>query len=436
MVRKIVGTISTRIIIALVALSIILINGWYLGADKVGTISLIILAITLVQMLNNFVGGGALVFLLPRTDLVTLFIPAYLWSFVTSVGGSFILGFFSLIPIGFFWHVVILSLILSLASVNFMILMGQEKIRVYNIISLLQMISLFMVLIFWLFVLQKREVIAYVIGLYASYSFAFIGSLIVILSHVKWGKFKGMAGVLKEIFRYGSVMQTGNILQFFNYRLSYYFIEVFMGRAALGIYSVGVQLSESVWLVGRSIHMVQYARISNEKDLNYAARLTLSLTKVSFLITLVCFVLLYILLLLSFPLIFTPEFTPVKMIMASLSIGILTFSVSIILSPYFSGIGKPMHNSISAAIGLLFTLISGLILIPRFGFIGAGFSAAISYSAATLYQFIVFGKLSGIRPGDFLMTRNDIDRFISEVKEYLKRSEIPEKQETTLRELL
>lgn len=436
MIRKIVGTISTRLIIALLTLAIILINGWYLGADKVGTISLIILAITLIQMLNNFVGGGALVYLLPRTDLITLFIPACLWSFITSVAGAFILDFFSLIPTGFFWHVVILSLILSLSSVNFMILIGQERIKEYNIISLLQMLGFFMVLLFWLFILQKREVISYVIGLYASYLFAFIGSLSMILLHVKWGKFKGMPGVMKEIFRYGSVMQTGNILQFFNYRLSYYFIEFFMGRAALGVYSVGVQLSESVWLISRSIHMVQYARISNEKDLNYAARLTLSLTKVSFFITLVCIVVLYILLLLFFPLIFTPEFIAVKMIMASLSIGILTFSVSIILSPYFSGIGKPGHNTISAAIGLLFTLISGLILIPRFGFIGAGFSASISYSIATLYQFIVFGKLSGFKPGDFLMTKSDIDRFVSEVKEYLKGSELPEKPVKTIREPL
>jgi O-antigen/teichoic acid export membrane protein len=295
------------------------------------------------------------------------------------------------------------------------------------------MITFFMVLIFWLFILQKREVISYIIGLYASYLFAFSGSLIIILARAKWGTIKGMPGVLKEIFRYGSIMQTGNILQFFNYRLSYYLIEIFMGRAALGVYSVGVQLSESAWLVSRSISLVQYSRISNEKDLNFAARLTLSLTKVSFLITACCIAMLYILLILFFPLIFAPEFNPVKLIIASLSTGILAFSVSIILSPYFSGIGKPGQNTIAAAIGLLFTLISGWILIPRFGFIGAGLSATISYSFATLYQFIVFCKLSGFTPADFLMTKNDIDRFISEVKEYIKGSDVSGKQIKTFR---
>jgi O-antigen/teichoic acid export membrane protein len=431
MVSKIIGTVSTRIIIALVTLAIILINGWYLGAGKVGTISLIILAITLIQMLNNFVGGGALVYLLPRTDLVALFVPAYLWSVVTSLAGAFILQFFSLIPSGFFWHVVILSLVLSLASVNFMILMGQERIRVYNIISLLQMITLFVVLIFWLFVLQEREVLSYIIGLYASYIFAFTGSLAMILFHGNWGRIRGMPGVIKEIFRYGSIMQAGNILQFFNYRLSYYFIEFFMGMTSLGVYSIGVQLSESVWLVSRSVHMVQYARISNEKDQGYAARLTLSLTKVSFLVTLICFAFLYILLILVFPLIFTPEFIAVKMIMASLSIGILTFSVSIILSPYFSGIGKPKHNTIASAIGLLFTLISGWILIPRFGLLGAGLSATISYSIATLYQFIVFCTLSGVKPVDFLMKKGNFERFFSEIKVYLKAHNDPENKNKT-----
>ena len=422
MVKKIVGTISTRIIIAMITLVTILINGWYLGADKVGTISLIILAITLIQILNNFIGGGALVYLTPRADLIKLFIPSYIWSFITSFTGAFVLELFHRIPQGFFWHVVVLSLLLSLSSVNFMILMGQEKIRAYNFITLLQVLSFGIILLFCLFILNKREVISYVIGLYFSYVLSFAAGLAIVLTKVKWGSIKGSLTVLKEIFRYGSVMQTGNVLQFFNYRLSFYFIEIFMGRAAVGIYTVGVQLSESIWLVSRSIHMVQYARISNEKDMNYASKLTLNLTKISFIITLICLVILYLLLNLFFPLFFKPEFVAIKQIMVALSPGILTFSVSIILSPFFSGIGKPRYNTIAAAIGFIFTLVFGWILIPRYGFIGAGLSATISYFIATLYQFISFVRISRIRARDFLMTNSDISGIISGVKEHFSRT--------------
>jgi len=420
MIRKIIGTVSTRIIIALITLATVLINGWYLGAEKVGTISLIILAITLIQMLNNFIGGGALVYLYPRTDLIKLLLPSYVWSLITAFSGAFILDLLHRIPEGYTWHVLFISLILSLSSVNFMILMGQEKIKAYDIITLVQAIIFFMLLIFWIFVLQIREVISYLVGLYASYLIAFAGSLFIVMRKARWGDFKGTLKVIQEIFRYGTVMQLGNIFQFFNYRLSYYFIEFFMGIKAVGVYTMGIQLSESLWLVSRSIHLVQYSRISNENDEKYAARLTLNLVKISFLITLVGLCFLYLLLILVFPLLFKPEFEPVKLIMAVLSFGILTFSVSIILSPFFSGIGKPWYNTITAAIGFVFTLISGWFLIPRWGYVGAGISASFSYSVATLYQFIVFIRISHVNARDFILTKQDLIAFLAGMKGYLK----------------
>jgi hypothetical protein len=168
MVKKILGTITTRILTAVITLASILINGWFLGADKMGTISLIILAITLIQMMNNFVGGGALVYLYPRTDLAKLFLPSYIWVIITSFSGTCILGLLERIPEGYFGHVLVLSLILSFSSVNFMILMGQERIRAFNIINLIQVISFFILLMFWILVLQIHEVISYLVGLYAS----------------------------------------------------------------------------------------------------------------------------------------------------------------------------------------------------------------------------------------------------------------------------
>lgn len=57
MIRKILGTITTRAVTAALTLVIVLVNSYVLGAEKVGTISLILLAVTLIQLLNNFVGG-------------------------------------------------------------------------------------------------------------------------------------------------------------------------------------------------------------------------------------------------------------------------------------------------------------------------------------------------------------------------------------------
>jgi len=425
MLKNILSTITTRILVALLTLIIVLVNARFLGTEKVGTIALIILAIAIIQLVSNLIGGGALVYLLPRTQLIKIFLPSCGWAFLTSALGSFILNVLHLIPDGYTMHVFFLSLLLSLFTINYMVLMGEERILPYNIVSLLQVVILFVVLMFFLFGLKNRDVMAYIYSLYISYLFAFLASLLLILSSFRKKEIPGSGKVLKELVHLGSVMQMGNILQFFNYRLSYYFIEFFLNRAAVGIYSVGVQLSESIWLIAKSIHLVQYTRISNEKDEKYAAKLTLNLVKISFLLTFLSLIVVIVLLHVLFALIFRPAFSQVPAIMYSLAIGILTFSVSINLSPYFSGLGKPIHNTISAAIGLFFTVIFCIVLIPRLGLIGAGLAATLSYVAATLYQFIVFIRRTKLRPNDFILKKSDFTTILKQLKEIISQRRNP-----------
>ncbi|MCX6246922.1 MAG: polysaccharide biosynthesis C-terminal domain-containing protein [Bacteroidetes bacterium] len=424
MLKNILSTISTRLLVAFLTLVMVLVNARQLGAENVGTISLIILAIAILQLVSNLVGGGALVYLVPREQLMKLYLPACAWAILTSAFGTLILNILHLIPEGYALHVLLLSLLLSLFTVNFMVLMGEERIREYNIISLLQVVILFVVLMVFFFGLRRKEVISYLIGLYFSYLFAFFASLILILKSFKKKDITGSGKVIRDLVRLGSVMQLGNILQFLNYRLSYYFIEFFLSRAAVGVYSVGVQLSESIWLIAKSIHLVQYSRISNEKDENYAARLTLNLVKVSFILTLISLVIIMVLLQLFFTLIFKPEFDQVPVIMYILATGILTFSISIILSPYFSGMGKPIHNTISAGIGLVFTLVLSLVLIPRMKLPGAALAATAAYIASTLYQFIVFVKMTKVKPSDFLLRKEDVLVVGKEIRKMIASSRI------------
>jgi O-antigen/teichoic acid export membrane protein len=420
MQRNILRTITTRIIVALLTLILVLVNAHVLGTEKWGTISLIILAIAILQLVSNMVGGGALVYLISRTSLMKIFLPSYVWAILTALAGTFLLNLLHMIPRGFAIHVLFLSLLLSFFTINFMVLMGKERIRAYNIISLFQVVVLFAVVMFFFYFLGIREIIAYLYALYISYAFAFISSLIMILPAFRKKENAGSGNVIRELVNLGSIMQLGNILQFFNYRVSYYFIEFFLKRASLGIYSVAVQLTESIWLVAKSISLVQYTRISNENDANYAARLTLSLVKISFILTLLSLIAIFILMHIIFTLILNPAYQQVPLIMYILSAGILTFSVSINLSPYFSGMKKPIHNTISAAIGLFFTMVLSFVLIPTMKLPGAALAATVAYISATIYLFVVFIRKTKVRPRDFLIRKEDLDLIIEEVKKFTK----------------
>jgi O-antigen/teichoic acid export membrane protein len=407
MFKKIAGTIGTRVVVAALTFLVVVMNTNFLGPEKVGTISLVIFAITIVQMVNNFIGGASLAYFVPRAPLIRLFLPAVAWSFVSSLGVVLVLQASGAIPVGFFVHVMILSLLQSLASVNLMILLGREKIRAINTVSLAQIIILVLTLLFLFFIQKNREIISYIVGLYLSYFLAFSWSLTLVLPAVRRVPLTGTWKLFRGVLSYGGWAQAGNLFQLFNYRISYYFIRIFTGKGPLGVYSVGIQLSEGLWILSRSISMVQFARISNQDDHGYAARLTLLFVKISFLATVILLGGILLLPESFFVFIFGQGFSGVKMVMFSLAAGIALLSVSIVISPYFSGTGRPWVNTIGAAIGLVFTLLLSFILVPVYGIIGAGIAASVAYGASTLFQMVLFIRLTKARPADFLLHKSE-----------------------------
>jgi len=421
MIRKVLGTIVTRVLAAVLMLTAVILNARFLGAEKVGVINLIILAITIVQMINNIVGGGALVYLVPRIPLMKLFLPSYIWGILASAACAVILLWTGSIPDGFFWHVAILSVIHSLYTVNSMILLGQERIRAVNIITVFQIVSLVGTLMIFFLFTDYREVMLYVVSLYVSYATTFLISLALITTRLRWCELTGMASVVRQIFHFGSWAQLANVFQLFNYRLSYYFIEHMTGKAALGVYSTGVQVSEGIWIIPKSMSMVQLSRITNEKDWNYAARITLMFTKLGVMVTALVVGLVLLIPSGFFVLVFGPEFSGVKPVILSLATGIVTLAFSIQLSAFFSGMGKPIHSTIASGIGLIFTIVLSLWLIPIYGIIGAGIAASVSYTSAAVYQIIVFVIMTGTRLKDFLIRRDELRVLIGEIRKALGR---------------
>jgi O-antigen/teichoic acid export membrane protein len=429
MFRKILGTIGTRLVSAFLTLIIWILVARILGAANLGTISLIILAVTIIQLVNNFFGGSALIYMTPRTGIYRLLVPAYLWNVVMTFAGSFLLLFLSrlfvrleIIPAGYFTEVLVLALVMSLFSVNSMFLLGMEKIRTFNLLTLLQICLLFLVLLFFLFIVKEHGVMSYYRAFLFSYLVVLVLSFVALSREVRRIPLNGMRNLCAEVLRFGTYVQFANIFQQLNYRMGYYFVDFFLGRATLGVFTIGVQLSEALWLIPRSIGMVQITRISNEMDQKYAERLTLTLVKISWMVTLLLLVILLFIPSHLFELVFGNEFARVKPVIATLGAGIVTFSISIVLSQFFSGINKPFHNTISSALGLVLTVTMGFLLIPRFGLIGAGLTTTLSYMVATLYQFIVFLVIAKRSFSDFLLTKSELMLLKDELKISLKGS--------------
>lgn len=415
MFRKIIATAGSRIFIAFLSLFIVFLNARYLGASGLGDTGFIVLGITLILIVNNIVGGSAMVFLSPRAPGFHLLILGYVWAILVAIFFRLMFVFINVVPLAYHWDVVLLSLLFSFSQVHLNILLGKEKIRFYNISTVIQY-GVQAVILFILFVfLGRGGVSSFLLSLYVSYGFLFIVSLILIIPFMSKSKFTGIPGLVKHIFNLGLVNQLAYIAQVLNYRLSYYFLDNFFGRSSTGMFHFGNQLSEGTWIVGRSVATIQYTRIANSKDTVYAARLTLQLAKFTFLVTI-----LMLAGLLCIPsswfAFFGKDFSATRLIIMCLAVGILSNAVSMMFSHYFAGLGKPVYNMWASLLGLVFTTVLGFLLIPRYGLIGAGLTASVSYTVMLIFQMIIFFRKTGEKLQALMLRPADVTFFRTEVK--------------------
>lgn len=407
MVKKIIGTAITRVLNAILMLVVLVVATKNLGAEVYGSVTLIILAITIIGIVSNFIGGGAVVYFVPRSKVFLVWLPAFFWAFFSAIAGAIILSSIGKIPEGFTFHVMLLGLLQSLTIINQHVMLGKEKVGQFNLVSLLQVFVLLAVLAYLVFLAGEERVITYVKALYAGYGSGFVLSMVLVYKHLKLTDLQKAGTIVRKMMSYGWKAQMANLLQFFNYRLNFYILESFFNEAVLGVFSAGVRLSEGMWIIGKSVSMVQFSRTANSSDKDYVRRLNINLVKLTFSLT---FIILIVVLLLPvdlFVYVFGSDFSQIKTVILTLAPGILVVPCSMLFSAYFSGTGKPHISMIGSGTGLIATLIIGFTIIPAYGLIAAGISASATYVLVGIYLSNRFMKISGSRPKEFLFRKSD-----------------------------
>ncbi|MCK4569966.1 MAG: polysaccharide biosynthesis C-terminal domain-containing protein [Bacteroidales bacterium] len=412
MINKILNTFGTRSLSAVINFLIAIAVSQYLGPNGKGEQGIIIATIAFVLVFSNLVGGGTLVYLVTRYKFSVLLLPSYLWSLLISIFAFGILFIFKIVDQQFILHICALSVLNSFTNIHSTLLIGREKIKAANLVSLAQPLIVILSLLVYFLLLKEESITAYIHSLY----FAFGGSLLISIIYMAktFGKLSfhpvgEYLGVIRELFRLGFMNQMAHITQMMSFRLSYYFLELYHGEASVGIYSNGIQIMESIWLISKSISLVQYARIANTDDKKYSQELTVKLLKAGFLISLVCIIPLLILPESFYLFIFGKGFTGVKEVIWILAPGVLVYNFSIILGHYFSGTGKYHVNTIASSIGLVVSIILFTALIPSYVTIGAGIATSISYAVTSFVVLIFFMRETKISTSSFLLTTEDLN---------------------------
>jgi O-antigen/teichoic acid export membrane protein len=200
--------------------------------------------------------------------------------------------------------------------------------------------------------------------------------------------------ILKEQVRFGVQGQVGNLLQLLNYRLDSFLVLAFVNTTGVGLYAVGVAVSESVWFVANAVAVVLLPLLTRA-EAEDAARLTPVVCRNTLLVSLGAAAGVGILSPLLVKAIFGGEFGPSVTAVYWLLPGTVALAGTKIVASYIFSQGKPLINSYVTLITLAATVLFDLALIPPFGVAGAAAASSVAYSLSLVLSLAVYSRMSG-----------------------------------------
>ena len=389
--RSIFGNFGVRVLSALLNLGLVILFSQLTGAVGKGEQSLLLTSVAIITIFDSLVGGAALVYLSSRYSWSQLIKASYAWVLVVSIFAFFILQTLHIFETQYLLHIILLSAISSISSVHASLLLGQQRLKAFNLVQILVPLVTFSTCVGQWLVYQQLD---YTVALYVSYLVALGASCMAI-----WHFFPQQAQekvsrkmILQRLFKLGFYNQLAHVLQLLSFRASYYILEQFHGTSAVGVFSNASSITESIWLIATSISLWQYATISNAQDQQYTIQITEKLSRFGMLAAF--FGVGFFLLLPAdfYRIVFGSDFGGLQLLMWALAPGVWIFTYALVVGHYFSGHGRYWVNALASGVGLVFSLLASFIFIPIYGAMGAALAASISYTATSLVVLRYFLK--------------------------------------------
>ncbi len=418
MYRYILNTFFARAASTALNFFIVLVIARHAGPAIKGEVTLLITISWFFIFLSNILGGQALIYLIPRNKIELLVVPAYLWSMVVAIIGFVILKSAHVIQVNHVTSITVLSLLYSFITIHQTILLAKKQIISSNLIQIVTLLLQAAGIVFCFYFLQINSAFAYIYATLAAYSFSAVLSFFLVKKIVQFSNFKKEFSwkELKVSIRYGFLYQLVEVFQLFNLRYYYFQIGVQEGSQYLGIYSIGIAVLEAVWLIPRSISTVQYVSTSNTEKINEEAARTVQLVKIAFAASAFALLLISLIPPSVYIFVFGEGFRYTRHSMRFLFPGILIYSLLIVISSFYLGIGKYQRLIIANVVGFITLVIAGYFLIPEYVMTGAGLAATISFTIASLLLLAFFIVDNKIPLSAFMITRKDIELLATRLK--------------------
>jgi O-antigen/teichoic acid export membrane protein len=200
--------------------------------------------------------------------------------------------------------------------------------------------------------------------------------------------------VLRKLARFGVQGEAGNVLQLMNYRLDQYIVRGFVGLAGVGIYAVGVSMTEAVWLIANAVAIVLLPRLTSadDDDVRWMAPVA---ARNTILVAGCGAAALAIIAPVLVPAFFGHVYDNSVQALWLLLPGTVALTGSKVLTSYIFSRGRPLVNTTITLVSLAVTVPALFALVPPFGVNGAAAASSLAYIAHFAAALYAYRRISG-----------------------------------------
>lgn len=197
-------------------------------------------------------------------------------------------------------------------------------------------------------------------------------------------------------FAYGLRAQVGSLANLLNYRFDVLILAYMTSPEVVGYYAIASKGAELLRILPNSASYVLMPKVASEDSgasIQRCLRLYRPLLSVSLAgMVLMGWIVGPRILELAYP----ADFHTVVPALRVLLVGTSLQGANGLMSSFFAGIGRPGLNSVAVWVGLGFTAILDILLIPRWGIMGASAASSIAYASVALTLMWLFARETGV----------------------------------------
>ena len=184
----------------------------------------------------------------------------------------------------------------------------------------------------------------------------------------------------------------------------------YLEPAAVGLYVTATSLSERVWELPHAIRTVLLQRVASDGNAASMQQLTAQVCRIVMFLTGILCAALVVMRTHLMTLLFGETFAASGLILGALMPGTWLLGGSKLLAVHLAASDRPWVGTVSALVSLFLTVVLDVLLIPRYGPLGAAVASSAAYAVASAILAVVFLRMSGQSLRDILIIkRSDFD---------------------------